>query len=248
VLRRFPVQRPTRVPFSALVDALVPRLAPRAHSHDVASCGRSRPETKAGHRRARGRSMRVRPGKIAFHGATLTLATRSMRHVRRNSSARGTERIPLTSLSPPPSWRLSNGVAVDARARRPPRPVPRGPRERRALPRSEMPSIVRSFAATARAEARTDRGAFVHIRRSRDEDCRTQTNRPPFASCGPHACACGVSPLVARLPSTRALSRPSFRLVRYKHARFSEPEDDLPTSAIRRCTGTGCGASNPRPR
>jgi len=43
-----------------------------------------------------------------------------------------------------------------------------------------------------------------------------RTNRPPFASCGPNTCVHGVSPLVARLPSTRLLSRTSFRLDRYR--------------------------------
>jgi len=45
--------------------------------------------------------MQVRPGKIAFHGAILTLVTRLTDRVRRNSSARGTDRttadIPVAS-------------------------------------------------------------------------------------------------------------------------------------------------------
>jgi len=132
---------------------------------------------RSGHREARGRSMQVRPGKIAFHGATFTSVTRSIRTCGVDSSARGPSSPPLTSLSPPPRLSLVDRVAIDARARRPPRSVPRGPRERRALLRPEMPSIARSFSATTRAEARADRGAFVEMRRSRDEDCRL-SNEP----------------------------------------------------------------------
>jgi len=65
-------------------------------------------------------------------------------------------RSPLTPLSPPSrSWRglpLGESRAV---ARRPPRSVPRGPRERRAHSRSKVPSIVSRLAHPARTEART---------------------------------------------------------------------------------------------
>jgi len=181
VLRRFPVQRSVRGPFSFARGC--------SRSEACASCSLARRRVACrlpvrrlttGHRMARGRSMQVRPGKIAFHGAILTLVTRSMHRARLDSSACVTGESPLTSLSPPPCAHFSNRVAIDVRARRPPRLVPRGPRERRALPQPEMPSIVRRFAATARAEARTDRGAFVETRRSRDEDCRTSNEPSPF--------------------------------------------------------------------
>jgi len=65
-------------------------------------------------------------------------------------------RSPLTLLSPPPcSWRGSPSGDCRALARRPPRPVPRGPRERRAHSRSRVPSIVSRSAHPARAGART---------------------------------------------------------------------------------------------
>jgi hypothetical protein len=166
--------------------------------------------------------MQVRPGKIAFHGATFTSVTRPMRTCGVDSSARRSSSPPLTSLSPPPRLSLVDRVAIDARARRPPRSVPRGPRERRALLRPEMPSIARSFSATTRAEARADRGAFVEMRRSRDEDCRL-SNEPSSSSPRMALCACALQvpapsrwmvPLLARPPSTRLLLRPSFRPVR----------------------------------
>jgi hypothetical protein len=54
---------------------------------------------------------------------------------------------PLTSLSPPPCCPLvESRLAIDASTRRPPRSVPRGPRERRALLRPEMSFIARSLA------------------------------------------------------------------------------------------------------
>jgi hypothetical protein len=65
-------------------------------------------------------------------------------------------RPPLTLLSPPPC--RSPGFAflrIQTVARRPPRPVPRGPRERRALCRSGVPSAGSDDAHLARAEART---------------------------------------------------------------------------------------------
>lgn len=161
--------------------------------------------------------MQVRPGKIAVHGAILTLVTRSVRRARLDSSACVTGEPPLTSLSPPPCAHLPNRVAIDVRARRPPRLVPRGPRERRALSQPEMPSIARRFAAAARTGARTDHGAFVETRRSRDEDCRLSNESSPFRLVRPRTLTrLSVSPLVARPPSTRLLSRPSFRLVRYR--------------------------------
>jgi len=140
-----------------------------------------------------------------------------------DSSARSIEQ-PTSDIPVASSEALACRIvfAIDARARRPPRSVPRGPRERRALLRPEMPSIVRSFSATARTEARTDCGAFIETRRSRDEDCRSSNESVPlspraaFGACAlpvPIAFAMG-DPLVTRPPSTRLLPRPSFRPVR----------------------------------
>jgi hypothetical protein len=136
------------------------------------------------------------------------------------STVRPTSDIPVASFV----RLLVDRAAIDASVRRPPRSVPRGPRERRALLRPEMPSIVRSCSATARAEARTDRVTFVEMRRSRDEDCRASNEPSPLRLVWPSALARfrfpalarWAVPLVARLPSTRLLLRPSFRLVRYR--------------------------------
>jgi len=82
-----------------------------------------------------------------------------------------------------------------------------------------------------------------------------RTNRPPFASCGPNACALSVSPLVARPPSTRLLSRPSFRLVRYRGRASLSPkttyrllqyDDARAPAAGRRILDRGKGRQLPR--
>jgi len=81
-------------------------------------------------------------------------------------------RSPLTPLSPPPGPARGDypfrGSGSQAVARRPPRPVPREPRERRAHSRPRVPFIVSRHAHPGRAEARnettspsTKRGAHV---------------------------------------------------------------------------------------
>jgi len=77
---------------------------------------------------------------------------------------------PLTPLSPP-SCRCAGAFSRPrTRARRPPRPVPRGPRERRAHCRSRVPSADGCDAHPGRAEARTKlrclhRRRGVHVMR-----------------------------------------------------------------------------------
>jgi hypothetical protein len=213
VLRRFPVQLPCARRLST-PSALVPRLAPRARSRDVASravppsgdegpgtegLGATRCKRDRGGSRFTTRSSLRRPCRFVARGM---IAPRA-------GPSEAVPDIPVASSAPLPFDR----GAIAAWARRPPRPVPRGPRERRALPRSEMSSIVRFLAATARTEARTACNDFIGNRRSRDEDRRTPMKRLPFASHGPCACARGV-PLVARLPSTRLLPRTGFQPAR----------------------------------
>jgi len=74
-------------------------------------------------------------------------------------------RAPLTPLSPPPR-RLRGSRFFDPMptTQRPPRPVPRAPRERRALRRSRVPSTDSRGAHPARAEART-KPRCLHRRR-----------------------------------------------------------------------------------
>jgi len=99
-------------------------------------------------------------------------------------------------------------VFIEHRAlvRRPPRPVPRGPRERRALLRPRMPSIGSRCAQRARAEARTNPRSFlrddgVHVMRIAAP--RKNTLRLPDGNPGRlHA---RESPPV-RLPFTRSWS------------------------------------------
>jgi hypothetical protein len=72
-----------------------------------------------------------------------------------------TERVRVTTSDTPVASSLLVSVARFWRcprrvARRPPRPVPRGPRERRALPRSRVSSFGSDLVQPARTEARTN--------------------------------------------------------------------------------------------
>jgi len=174
----------------------------------------SRPKTRGRAPRGSGRSMQVRPGELAFHGALSTLVTRSK--LRAASFIHTHLERPTADISVASSVAQACRIddAIDARARRPPRSVPRGPRERRALLRPEMPSIVRSYSApfVPKHERPMEPSSKcgVHVMRI----AASRTNRPPFTSCGPPRLrALGpvrfrvpdVSPLVARPPSTRLL-------------------------------------------
>jgi len=181
----------TRVCLSATpVDALVPRLAPRAHSRGVApraalSSAGLRPETRDRASRGSGRSMQVRPGKIAFHGATLTLVTRScvraaliLPRVRSSSP-------PLTSLSPPPRLLLVESCLrsmreLEGRQDRFHGGLVKGVRfsDPRCLPSSGASQLPPVPKHERTAELSSRRG--VHVMRI----AAPRTNRPPFAPCG----------------------------------------------------------------
>jgi hypothetical protein len=65
----------------------------------------------------------------------------------------------------------------------------------------------------------------------------------PPSTC--HRCARSLARAntsMVRLPFARSTPSPGFRPGRRQVARFSEPEGVRPTSANRRCTGTGRGA------
>jgi len=216
--RRFPAQRRfTRVPFSdtrACSHFRGLRLVP-THS---ASRGVPpfRPKTKERASRSSGPLGASETGENRVSRRDPHFGDRRCETCGVDSSARPnratTSDIPVASSV----CSLRIAMRFDGRTRRPPRSVPRGPRERRALLRPEMPSIVRSFSATARAEARTNRGAFVETWRSRDEDCHASNEPSPFCLVRPLRLRARVSPLVTRPPSTRLLLRTSFRPVRYR--------------------------------
>jgi len=88
-----------------------------------------------------------------------------------------------------------------ARARRPPRPVPRGPRERRAHLRSRVPSIDRCRAHPARAGARTKLrcrhlGRGAHVMRIAEPRCH--------APLLPATCPCACAPERPRWSGSRS--------------------------------------------
>jgi len=114
-------------------------------------------------------------------------------------------RSPLAPLSPPPGSRFAGSLVrwASAVARRPPRPVPRAPRERRAHSRSRESSIGSRYAHPVRAEARTrPRSLLRSRRRSRDEDRRASKNRSPFATRGLLRLR-AWAPRMVRFPFTR---------------------------------------------
>jgi len=129
-------------------------------------------------------------------------------------------------------------LRIQTVARRPPRPVPRGPRERRALHQSRVSSAGRCDAHPARAEARTKprslpRRRGAHVMRIAE----LRRSAPLLPPVGPCACAPERPPMV-RLPFTRSGMATRLSTRPLKVTRFFEPEGVLPTSAIRRCTGT----------
>jgi len=137
-----------------------------------------RPRTRrcgTGHREARGRSVQVRPGRNAFHDAiphcVPCRCAPSGVILPGGGSYERAAGIPVASSAL--SLAGSRLRASGARARRPPRPIPRGPREGRTLPWSGMPSVARTPRQPFRAGAR---GASTRLapfaRRSRDEDRR----------------------------------------------------------------------------
>jgi len=243
VSRRSDRPRPTRFFRCALFEGRsrpgALRLRARSRERLCRALPHPSEDLRGRHRSARGLPMRTRPGRISLHGRIPTSATgrcsRGGVFFRRVKS----NRPPLAPLSPPPC--RSPGFAflrIQTVARRPPRPVPRGPRERRALCRSRVPSAGSCHTHPARAEARTKPRSLLRRRGAhvmRIAELRGSAPLlPPVGSC---ACAPERPPMV-RLPFTRSYAATRLSTQSSQVARFSEPEGVLPTSAIRRCTGT----------
>jgi hypothetical protein len=243
VLRRFPAQRPSRArPCGARSRvALVPEPLGSVpdHANVCFACCFARPETRAaGNGRLGAARCKTRPGRTALHGALLTSAPG--RSWPRALSSLGRRSLPFASDTLVASSALVGVGAVrqsHAVARRPPRSVPRGPRERRAHSRSRVPSTVSRDAHSVRAEARTRPRRLRRARRSRDEDRRTQANRPPFAAGGLLRSRARAPPMV-RLPFTRSVQRPGFRPDRYRWRASLSPRASCRFLQIRRRTGT----------
>jgi len=112
--------------------------------------------------------------------------------------------------------RGSREAIVRAVARRPPRPVPRGPRERRALPRSEMPSLGSYLAQLARTEMRTNPR---RLPRSHGAHVMWIASLRGIAPLSPGANRWRLRarrPLLAEPPFTRFAYRAGFRPARYR--------------------------------
>jgi len=192
VLRRLPAQRPSpcdafrRRPRTALVPE--PRGSVPVHANVCSSRATSHVRRRAA--QAPGGSGppdaneagEIRASRREPHLGDRTILTRR----RFLPPCEIEDRAPLTPLSPPPSPRPGSLFFEHcARARRPPRPVLRGPRERRALCRSGVPSAGRrEHAPRARRSANETELPSSKTRRSRDEDRRALMIRPPFAAGG----------------------------------------------------------------
>jgi len=181
---------------------------------------------------------------------------------------------PLASGAPVASFdsSIAGSLRVQAsfanRGRRPPRSVPRGPRERRAHPRSGASSI--RSCHTHRTRARKGvlhREVLDSIRRSRDEDRRFSSSRSPFAAARALRLRAGRSQRSgsrSRALERRSGFRPGHRRL---HASLSPRANcrllqmRRGTGTVARCAGSSCSApgrdvlpgvfsacSGPRPR
>lgn len=79
--------------------------------------------------------------------------------------------------------------------------------------------------------------AFAQARRSRDEDRRTEANRPPLAASGPLRLRAWAPPMV-RLPFTRSVWRAGFRPDRHRWRASLSPRASCRFLQLRRRTGT----------
>jgi len=243
VLRRFPAQRSSRArPCGARSRvALVPEPLGSVpdHANVCFACCFARPETRAAGNGRLGAARCKRDRGEPRFTARFSLrrpVDRSRGGLLPSDADRS--RSPLTPLSPPPcSWAWGPSGRSHAVARRPPRSVSRVPRERRAQCRSRVSFLVSRYAHPAGPKRGRNRVAFAKARRSRDEDRRTEANRPPFAVSGPLRLRAWAPPMV-RLPFTRSVQRPGFRPDRYRWRASLSPRASCRISAMRRCTGT----------
>jgi len=238
VRRRFPARRSPR---DALRRRSMATLVPEPRGSvlvraNVSFAASARPseDARAAHREARGRPMQNEAGenrasRRASHFGDRSILTRWRYLPPCEIDLPTASDTPVASSNPGPARSLF--FELTRAGRRPPRPVPRAPRERRALLQSRVPSTDSRHAHPARAEARP-RPRSLHPRRGAHvmRIAELRVIRPPFAAGEPVCLRARATPVV-RLPFTRSVAATGLSTLSQPVASFSEPEDVLPISA-----------------
>jgi len=159
-----------------LAERLLCEPQPHRSSEDARSC--------CGHPLARGRRIRTRPGRVCVSRAGSHFGDRAVLVGRRFLPPHGTVSVRLwhsCRLLFLAGW-APHFSEHRASIQRPPRSVPRGPREKAcALPIRNAFPLQPSLAARTSQKLERTRVTFLEQRHSRDEDGRSSKNHLPFA-------------------------------------------------------------------